>query len=231
MTKQTVVSIIMAALAISATSASQRRSEYQAVIPPEILNRYEPAVVDDKRPKLICITQEMIWGLRDKPNQGADVYSFDLDPDKLSSVQRTIIREWVRSGASILFFSACDASKYATLFGDAISVGRSNNPLELPDHPVNTDVKSVDFRDYPSGRSYRNPKDTLTVLSRYPDNTDVIVRDGTGNPCAARVPYGAGSINVALIGKYWRDGVDRLRWELNFKQWVLGLKVPGAAAV
>lgn len=233
MPKQHVISgllVLLLGLAASLAVAGQRRSEYESVIPPEILNRYDLSVIDDKRPKLIRITQDMIWGLRDKPNQGGDVYSFDLDPGKLSSVQRRIIREWVRSGASVLFFSAGDASKYATLFDDAISVGRSDNPLELCDHPVNTDVRNVDFQDYRD--EYRGDDKALTVLTKFPGNTEIIARDEkTGNPCAARVPYGAGTINVALLGKYWGTGVDRLRWELNFKQWVVGLKVPGAAAV
>ena len=53
---------------------------YEDIIPPEILRLSNPEIIKKQIPIVVSITQPMIWGLRDKPDLGGDVYSFDLAP-------------------------------------------------------------------------------------------------------------------------------------------------------
>ena len=64
-----VAGLVFAVLVNSATAG------YEETIPPEILRQYDPAIVKNQKPIVVCITQPMIWGLRDKPDQGGDIYS------------------------------------------------------------------------------------------------------------------------------------------------------------
>jgi hypothetical protein len=201
-------------------------SKYQDTIPPEILQQYHPDVVSGERPKFVTITQPMIWGLRDQPNQGGDVYVFDFDLEKLSTVQKEIIENWVSNGQKVLIWGYKAAWEYSPIFSKIIEISNGDqSKTVLAKHPVNTDVKDVRFyyfNQYSSNRHY--------YLTRYPVDTEIMVSIKSG-VIAGRVPLGRGSIYFVLTGNRWDKGIDKDRWELNFKQWMLGLAVPGAAEV
>ena len=220
MMKQTVYMLtLLAILGVIAIESSYAR--YEDTIPPEILRRFDPAIVKGERPRIVRITQPMIWGLRNKPDQGGEVYSFDLDPKKISTVQKEIIRKWVRAGQKILFWGGSEAEKYSVLFADKISWSMVVFwKLSLSKHPVNIDVRDIRFKQRwgLAGKSH--------VLNVYPPDTEVIV-SSKGGVVAGRVPYGRGNIYIALMGDLWSKGTDRDRWTLNFRQWMLGFRVPG----
>lgn len=217
---------LMAGLCIVVVTGLAFAGGYENAVPPEILRRYEPSIVKNERPIVVRITQAMIFGLRDKPDQSGDVYTFHLDPSEISSVQTEIVRKWVRDGHDVLFWGCADAARYSVLFSDAIQYDSNKWPgtLEpsLSKHAVNTDVRNLDFTFYGAGAPF------LPVLSKYPANTEVIASHNKG-VIAGRIPYGRGNIYVALFADNWNKGTDKNRWTLNFRQWMLGYRVPGAA--
>ncbi len=228
MKNRVLTTVLMGGLALT-FSHGLALAGYEETIPPEILRRYEPEIVSNKRPVVVRITQAMIWGLRDQPDQGGDVYSFDLDPAKLSSVQVDVIRRWVRDGRKILFWGYADARKYCMLLSDQIeySERKETQPYTLSKHPVNTDVRNLSFSmQIGTSRSYRD--NCTACLVRYPPETEVVASCKIG-VVAGRIPYGRGAIYVALHGENWNKGRDKDRWTLNFRQWMLGYRVPGAA--
>lgn len=204
-------------------------------IPPEILNSYDPDIVSGKRPVIVRINKEMIWNLRESPDLGGDVYSFDLQPSALSSVQQDIIKTWVKNGKKILFFGFEEVKNYAMLFEDAITYDTNKNlgnvEYILASHPVNIGVRNVKFYNY-DGSIW--PKISF-LLDTYPSDTEALVSieylslktlaRKTGI-VAGRIPYGSGSIYVALIGNQWKKGTDGDRWLLNFLQWMLDKRLP-----
>ena len=193
---------------------------YTDTIPPEILRQYDPAIVSGDRPHIVAITKAMIWGLRENPDQGGDIYRFNFDRSSLSSTQIEILRAWVKTGVDILFWSYNTASEYSSIFGDEITLtSRKSCGGSRSNHPVNTDVTSVVF----SWSGY-----TCGIFTHYPLDTEVIVsnRDGV---VAGRIPYGSGNIYFSLHAVTRPSGRDRDRWTLNFYQWMLGKKVPGSA--
>ena len=84
--------------------AFAQESEYHQTIPPEVLRRFDPAVVEGTRPHAVTITQEKIWDLRENPNQGGEVYLLDMDYESLSTVQKNVLINWVRRGAKVLLW-------------------------------------------------------------------------------------------------------------------------------
>ena len=244
---------------------------YADMIPPEIFRQYDPDIVNGKRPVVVRITQSMISSLPDKPDQGGDVYSFNLDPDEMSSAEKYIIRRWVMDGHKIMLWGFEDAEKYWTVFSDVISYERSSDerisefnekiekikaPLTLSKHSVNTGVRDLNFAiDFynPYYSNYDPKRKDFRFINRYPPDTEVVVSlaakilssKDKGGMLAGRVPYGNGSIYVAIFDEYeegnsessdrdyespgqWEMGMDRDRWTLNFFHWMLGLPVPGA---
>ena len=210
-------------------------SGYEDTIPPEILKQYDPAILKNVRPKLVRITQPMIFSLRNKPDQGGDVYCFNFDVDKISTSQKQIIQAWVRNGQKILLWGKDDAEKYWNLFDDELSLvtpqsGWDDSNPQLSRHPVNTDIANLDFSylwDVGVGMygvyHYRG----FSRFTNYPTDAEVVVSTSDGI-MAGRFPYGNGSIYVALMSGRWDLGRDKDRWTLNFRQWMLGFKVPGA---
>jgi hypothetical protein len=165
----------------------------------------------------------MIFGLRDKPDQGGDVYSFSLDIAKLSSVQIEIIRKWVRDGQNILFWGQKEARKYDYLFADVIRYyAHDASDYSKSNHPVNSDVIDVRF--------FHSDSWNRAALMKYPPDTEVIVSNNKG-VVAGRVPYGRGNIYFSLFGDEWPMGRDRDRWTLNFYHWMLGFAVPGTTEI
>lgn len=89
-------------------SVHAQRSKYEKTIPPEILRRYDPDVVSGKRPKIVTITQAMIFSLRQEPDRGGDYYRLGFEPEELSSAQQEILREWISHGAKVVVWGRND---------------------------------------------------------------------------------------------------------------------------
>ena len=217
---------------------------YSKTIPPEILRLYDPGLLDGSRPKLVAITQEMIWSLRDEPDQGGDVYTLDFDPAELSTVQKDVLLEWIKAGHNVLIQHE-ECAVYWELFPGFTEPKEAKHcpgplPVTLSDHPVNTDCGNVTFCSETEGRLRRTdgtygfghdhlffpamPENSFVVASLDRGRTD---RD-PGGAVAGCVPYGRGG--VYFITKL-PQGSDTDRWTLNFRQWMLGLPIPGGAEI
>jgi len=217
------VSIGLSFMMILSVSTMIYADEYDETIPPEILSQYDPGVVSKQRPVVVRITQAMIFSLRSTPDLGGDVYSFDMDVSKISSVQVDIIKKWVIDGHKILLWGESEGRSYTSLFSDAVEFSSIYlQQCSLSRHMVNTDVLDIHFE--MSDRS----RFQTSIISKYPADTEVIASTKSG-VIAGRVPYGQGSIYFAFFGSMWPSGADKARWTLNFQQWMLGLHVPGYA--
>lgn len=202
--------------------------KYLATIPPEVLEQYDPVVIDDAQRKTVIITQSMIWQLRDGLPSGGHVYQFDLEPLQLSTVQKEIIRRWILDGHSVLLWGAHDVETYAHLFTDMLTVGTAD-PAERPRlalHPVNTDVHALDFLTSRDGD--QEAPWLYRCLTTYPPTTEIVASVDAG-ALAGKFPFGKGTVYFASLGDTWPRGSDKDRWELNFRQWMLGKPIPKAA--
>ena len=201
-------------------------SRYEETIPPEILRLFDPAIVQGARPKIVPVTQSIIWALRENPDQGGEVYALDINFEKLSTVQRNVLINWVEKGMKVLLWGK-DAIETIPYLVPGATVGwsQAGEATELTDHQVNTDCRLLRFECDNSANPYRG-------IQQVPAKCEVIA--GTKSVVVAgRIPVGLGSIYFAALdpgekGK-WREGADRDRWALNFKQWMLDMPVPGAA--
>ncbi|MBM3747768.1 MAG: hypothetical protein FJW34_18430 [Acidobacteria bacterium] len=222
---------VLLALALAVTCERYvlaQSSKYEASIPPEILRRYDPGIVEGTRPKFVTITQPMVWGLRNQPEQGGEVYVLDCDPNRLSSVQKSVLVEWVKIGKTVLLWGEQECKKYEQLFPglgrireDSIKKDEKEGGVELASHPVNTDCKEVVF----STGGVRGC--IIRYFTEYPAECEVIasVKDGV---VAGSIPVGRGRLFFSSHSGWWDRGTDKDRWTLNLRQWMLGLPVPGA---
>lgn len=228
-----VLGAVFPAFATAQTGSSHEQASlqikaYVATIPPETLRLYDPSVVDGTWIQVVTITQTMIWELREQPDLGGNVYTFDLEPAKLSTVQKRILRNWVASGKTILLWGEKDLDIYARLFPDLMTVGegKRDEPLGLAQHPVNTDVHDIRFltsRD----RDQRMPW-IYRYLITYPPETEVLASVSSGI-VAGKIPLGQGNVYFASMGDDWPKSTDKDRWTLNFHQWMFGKPIPEAA--
>jgi len=216
--------------------------DYGKTIPPEILCRYDPGLLDGSCPKLVTITQDMIWSLRSTPDQGGDVYTLDVVPSELSSVQKDILLEWIKAGHNVLIQNE-ECAVYWELFPGFTEPKEADLcpgplPVTLSDHPVNTDCANVTFYS-PTEKRLRRTDGTFGIGHNHlffpamPENVFVVASldrgrgdKDPGGAVAGCIPYGSGG--VYFITKP-AQGSDTDRWMLNFRQWMLGLPIPGAA--
>jgi hypothetical protein len=216
--------------------------DYLKTIPPEILRLYDPGLLDGSRPKLVAITQEMIWSLRSRPDQGGDVYTLDMTPSEVSTVQRNVLLEWIKAGHNVLI-SGDECAVYWRLFPGFTEPKEANNfpgpiPVTLSEHPANTDCANVTFYTETEDEVRRTNGTYGTGYNHlfFPDMPEsaVVVASvdhgrydsDPGGAVAGCIPYGQGG--VYFITKP-PQGSDTDRWTLNFRQWMLGLPIPGAA--
>jgi hypothetical protein len=205
--------------------SSDPKAKYAATIPPEILDQFDPRVLAGTVPKVVTISRDMIWSLRDDPDHGGDAYRFDFQMGDITSVQRGIIAEWIARGNDILLWGFRECLTFNGLL-DAVEVGMFRPPGFIwSTHVVNTDVDPFKFG---SGG----------VGFYVPPYSDVIYgkEDSSGEydiAFAGRVAVGDGNIVFACLSTEGSLSThnDYHRWFLNFHQWVMGLPVPGAAAV
>jgi hypothetical protein len=210
--------------AVLFTSAHFSQAQWKAPdtknIPPEVIKQMDPEIVSGKRPTFATVTQEGIFALRETPRLDADFVRFSFDLAKLTSVQRDIVRNWIRSGHNTIYLESNDLRSYAILF-DVEWADALRKDEKLLDHPVNTDCKDFALSYYNSDRK----ASSAYRLRKLPAGLTVIV-EHEKEPVAGMFPIGEGRV-FFRGGAY--SGTDSDRWVLNYWHWALGLAVPGAA--
>lgn len=181
------------------------------IIPPEVLKQMDPDIRAGKRPTFAKIRQGDIFGLRENPKFKEDFVTFDFVVSKLSTVQRNIINNWVRSGANRVHLKYGQIRAYYVLL-EQVYVYHGERPVKLLRHVVNTDCKLVSF-----GKIY--------AFKNLPPDSVIIVEGPDGSAICGMFRLGEGTIYFQNIP----IGADNRRWYLNYMHWALGLGVPGAA--
>jgi hypothetical protein len=211
-----------------------------SAIPPEMEKQFDPDVLTGKRPKTVILMQSMILGLRDQPKLDADVVTIGFTFSSLQPAQRTALGNWFQTGSNKVYLDLAPSNIYDTV------TNRATAPLptdlmtrgfryqiawvsdkSLAQHVVNTNCDGLRLG------YFHNPRDTwgmkegdVVELTGYPEEgSEVIIRGKTGM-VAGKFVYGKTEclyLGAALGGQ------AKTRWEKNFWQWALGLKVPGAS--
>jgi hypothetical protein len=211
-----------------------------STLPPEVEKQYDPDILSGKRPKTVVLMQSMILGLRDQPKLDADVVTIGFTFSSLQPAQRTALANWFQTGSNKVYLDLAPSNIYDTatnratapLPTDLITRGFGykvawDNDKKLAQHVVNTGCDGLRLG------YFHNPRDTwgmkegeVVELTGYPEGgSEVIIRGKTGM-VAGKFVYGKTEcyfLGAALGGQ------AKVRWEKNFWQWALGLKVPGAA--
>jgi hypothetical protein len=209
-------------------------------IPHEIEKQFDPDLLNGKRPKTVILMQSMILGLRDQPKLDADFVTIGFNYSSLSPAQKTTLENWFQTGTNKVYLDLRPSNIYDTESGRAISAMPADliqrmfklklawaTDKSLAKHAVNTgcDGLRVGY--------FHNPRDNwgmkegeVVVLSGFPTESSDVILQGTNGMVAGKFIYGKTEcfyLGAAL------GGAPRLRWEKNYWQWALGLKVPGAA--
>jgi len=212
-----------------------------SAMPPDIEKQFDPDVLNGQRPKSVILMQSMILGLRDQPKLDADIVTIGFNYSGLSPAQKGVLENWFRTGSNKLYLDLKPSNIYDTISGRATSPLPSDlflhmfryklswvNDKSLAKHAVNTDCKGLRLGYFHNPRDNWGMKEGEVVeMSGFPNEGSEVIIRGTNGMVAGKFVYGKTEcfyIGAAL------GGPARLRWERNFWQWALGLKVPGAAS-
>ena len=231
---------VLAAILLVCPSHAQNSSPDNSSIPPDILRQMDPDLVSGKRPRVVTIKQDDIFGLRDNPRRDADFVTFDLDIAKLSTAQRNILDAWLRAGHNKLLLVADQIPKYDSLFGVsagwmAFVSGKPSYEYALSEHPVSTDCGNLSFgevRDMDNNRSSWAQDQRYVVYRGHlvgldTEKSRILVTSKSDSNKAFAGAFSFGRSTVYFHGRV--GGPDMRRWYLNFYHWALDLRVPGAA--
>jgi hypothetical protein len=211
-----------------------------SALPPEVEKQFDPDILSGKRPKTVILMQSMILGLRDQPKLDADVVTIGFTFSSLQPAQRTALGNWFQTGSNKVYFDLSPSNIYDTASSRATAPLPTDlitrafryqiswvNDKSLAKHVVNTDCDGLRLG------YFHNPRDTwgmkegeVVELTSYPDEgAEVVIRGKTGM-VAGKFVYG--KTECLYLGAAL-GGSAKTRWEKNFWQWALGLKVPGSA--
>jgi len=221
MKRRTVLSLTFTMILCMTLATANSWAKYET-ISPEILQQYDPEILSGERPKLAIVTNADIWDLREHPDRGGDLVLVKLKAKELSSVQMEVFRNWLKKGTRVY------------LEGDAAIDDVCKDILQLDvkwvtgcyrnkEHPVNTDVQSLDYASNHLALTNLPPESSI-IVSGDQSHTKVVV---------GAFRYGEGYVYFnPLWGErhHYLKGHDRDRFYLNFNQWLIGKKVPGAAS-
>ena len=215
---------------LCATVSAQGQTDGD-VIPPEVLECMDAEILSGDRPRIQKIRRGEIFGLRNNPELDADLVRLDLDPATLSSVQKEILVNWVRSGHNVVYLVGNDVPKYAELLGCGYSVDPQYNNHRIvrsidSDHEVFTDCKGVRFIAFDNKVFHVHGG-----LIAFPEES-VIVAEGASDKKSFAVcgMFSLGEGKVYFCPKTDATSPDSRRFDLNFMHWMLGVEVPGAAS-
>jgi hypothetical protein len=212
----------------------------ESTIPPEIEKQFDPNVLNGTRPKTVILMQSMILGLRDQPKLDADIVTIGFDYRGLSPAQRGVLENWFRTGSNKVYFDLAPSNIYDTISNRATSPKPIDiivrmfkcqiswvNDKSLMKHVVNTGCKGLRLGYFHNPRGTWGMKEGEVVeVSGFPSEGSEVIIKGKDGMVAGKFVYGKTEcfyLGAAL------GGPAKFRWEKNFWQWALGLKVPGAA--
>lgn len=210
-----------------------------SAIPPEIEKQFDPDILSGKRPKTVILMQSMILGLREQPKLDADIVTIGFTYSSLSAAQRTVLENWFQTGTNKVYLDLRPSNIYDTASARSTAAMPTDMLLRmfrfklawagdksLAKHPVNTSCDGLRVG------YFHNPRDNwgmkegeVAVLSGFPSEGSETIIQGTNGMVAGKFVYGKTEcfyLGAAL------GGSASSRWEKNFWQWALGLKVPGA---
>lgn len=211
-----------------------------AAIPPEVEKQFDPEVLSGNRPKTVILMQSMILGLRDQPKLDADLVTIGFSYSGLSPAQRTVLENWFRTGTNKVFLDLRPSNIYGTVSGRSTAAMPTDllqrmfrfklswdSDKSLEKHAVNTGCAGLRVGYFHNPRDNRGMEEgEVVALSGFSgDGSETIIR-GTNGMVAGKFVYG--KTECLYLGAAL-GGPARSRWEKNFWQWALGLKVPGAA--
>jgi hypothetical protein len=211
-----------------------------ATIPPEIEKQFDPNVLSGKKPKTLMLMQSMILGLQEQPKLDADAVTIGFDYRTLSAAQKAALENWFQTGSNKVYLDLAPSNIFDT------ASNRATSPLptdvlarmfkyqvswvsdkSLSRHAVNTGCEGLRVG------YFHNPRDTwgmkegeVVEISGFPKEGSEVIIKGKDGMVAGKFVYGKTECFYmgAAVG-----GPAKSRWEKNFWQWALGLKVPGAA--
>ena len=213
-----------------------------SAMPPEVEKQFDPDILSGKRPKTVILMQSMILGLRDQPKLDADVVTIGFTFSGLSQAQKTALGNWFQTGGNKVYLDLAPSNIYDTTTNRAtaplptdlitrafryqIAWVKDKSPAQ---HVVNTGCDGLRLG------YFHNPRDTwgmkegdVVELAGFPEEGSEVILKGKTGMVAGKFIYGKTEcfyLGAAL------GGAAKARWEKNFWQWALGLKVPGAADV
>ncbi|MCX8108188.1 MAG: hypothetical protein N3G20_05220 [Verrucomicrobiae bacterium] len=182
-------------------------------IPPEVKKNMDADILEGKRPRFKDLLQNEILELREGQRFDVDFVRFRFQMKKLSTVERDIVKNWIRSGKNAVFLEGNDLHEYAELLAPVQCKWILGSP-KLLNHPVNTDCDHATFK--------RVWKLAYPCLYNVPADVSIIAEGEPGAPVCGSFTLGKGVIMFRLTP----DGPDADRWDVNFWHWALGLRVP-----
>jgi hypothetical protein len=211
----------------------------ESTMPPEIEKQFDPNVLNGTRPKKVILMQSMILGLRDQPKLDADIVTIGFDYRGLSPAQRGVLENWFQTGSNKVYLDLAPSNIYDTASNRATSPKPTDvitrmfkcqiswvTDKSLAKHAVNTRCEGLRLG------YFHNPRDTwgmkegeVVEVSGFPSEGSEVIIKGQNGMVAGKFVYGKTEcfyVGAAL------GGPAKARWEKNFWQWALGLRVPGA---
>ena len=210
-----------------------------STIPPEIEKQFDPDMLSGKRPKTVMLMQSMILGLQEQPKLDADVVTIGFDYRGLSAAQKAALENWFRTGSNKVYFDLSPSNIFDTVSNRATSPLPTDvlvrmfkyqvswiSDKSLAKHVVNTGCEGLRVG------YFHNPRDTwgmkegeVVEVTGFPSEGSEVIIKGKDGMVAGKFVYGKTECFYmgAAVG-----GPAKSRWEKNFWQWALGLKVPGA---
>jgi hypothetical protein len=212
-----------------------------SAIPPEIEKQFDPDVLSGKRPKTVILMQSMILGLREQPKLDADFVTIGFTYSGLSQAQRSALESWFQTGSNKVYLDLRPSNIYDTASGRSISAMPADllqrmfkckvlwvSEKAVTKHAVNAGCNDLRMGYYHSPRDNWGMKEgDVVALSGFPSEGSEVVLQGTTNAIVAG-KFVYGKTECFYLGAAL-GGPSRLRWEKNYWQWALGLKIPGAA--
>jgi hypothetical protein len=213
-----------------------------STIPPELEKQFDPDVLSGNRPKTFLLMQSMTLGLREQPKLDADVVTIGFGYSTLSAAQRSALENWFRTESNKVYLDLAPSNIYDTSTSRAVSPMPADllvrmlkckvswvNDKSLAKHVVNAGCEGLRVGYYHNPRVTWGMKEGDVVeLSGYPKEGSEVIIQGKNGMVAGKFVYG--KTECFYMGAAM-GGPAKSRWEKNFWQWALGLKVPGSGGL